>query len=208
MTSTVETGAGPPEPLDRVSELEKLVEDEVAARKRLVDVAVTLNSTLDGEKLLLFIMASAAGLLDAETSSLILVDEDTGELVIKVATGVSGSRAVEQRIPPGAGIAGWALANRRVAIVDDVKTDERFFTEVSTTIDFETRNLLAVPLLVKDRAIGVVEVINKREGRRFTERDAELGTAFAGLAAIALDNASLYSQLANAVVTARMSYRL
>jgi GAF domain-containing protein len=63
-------------------------------------------------------------------------------------------------------------------------------------------------MLVKDRAIGVVEVINRRHNARFTERDAELATAFASLAAIAIDNAQLYAQLADAVVTARMSYRL
>jgi GAF domain-containing protein len=63
-------------------------------------------------------------------------------------------------------------------------------------------------MLVKDRGIGVVEVLNKRNDTEFTERDTELATAFASLAAIAIDNANLYSQLADAVVTARMSYRL
>ena len=207
MTSMT-AGADPPAPLDdRVSELEQQISDEVTARKRLIDVAVTLNSTLDVKKLLQFIMASAAALLDAETSSLMLVDEDSGELVIEVATGASGPKAVRQRIPPGAGIAGWALANHQVAIVDDAASDERFFTEVGKSIDFETRNLLAVPLFAKDRPIGVVEVINKRNGERFTDRDTELAGAFAGLAAIAIDNANLYAQLAEAVVTARMSYR-
>lgn len=188
--------------------LDGQLRQEIAARKRLVEAAIQLTSTFDRDKLLQLIMSSASDLLDAETSSLILVDEETNELVIAVATGVVGARAERQRFPIGAGIAGWALANRQVAIVDDPASDGRFFPGVGESLQFDTTNLLAVPMLVKDRAIGVVEVINKRNNMQFTERDAELATAFASLAAIAIDNAHLYAQLADAVVTARMSYRL
>ncbi len=192
----------------RATRLEEVLRQEVAARKQLVDVALQLSSTLDSDKLLQLIMASATGLLDAETSSLMLVDEETNELVIAVATGTIGSKAERQRIPIGVGIAGWTLANRQVAVVDDPASDGRFFSEVGESLQFTTKNLLAVPMLVKDRAIGVVEVINKQNNARFTERDLELASALASLAAIAIDNANLYAHLADAVVTARMSYRL
>lgn len=187
--------------------LEAQLRQEVAARKRLVEAALQLTSTFDRDKLLQLIMASATELLDAETSSLMLVDEDSAELVIGVATGEIGPRAERQRIPIGAGIAGWTLANHQVAVVDDPAMDPRFFPAVGESLQYATRNLLAVPMLIKDRAIGVVEVLNKRNDEKFTERDAELANAFASLAAIAIDNANLYNQLANAVVTARMSYR-
>ena len=191
-----------------VSWLEGQLREEVAARKRLVEAAIQLTSTFDSDKLLQLIMSSATELLDAETSSLMLVDEDTSELVIAVATGAVGPKAERQRIPIGAGIAGWTLANRQAAVVNDPISDGRHFPGIGETLQFVTRNLLAVPMLVKDRGIGVVEVINKRNDTGFTERDTELATAFASLAAIAIDNANLYSQLADAVVTARMSYRL
>jgi phosphoserine phosphatase RsbU/P len=191
----------------RVASLEAELRQEVVARKRLVEAALQLTSTFDRDQLLQLIMSSAAELLDAETSSLMLVDEATDELVITVASGV-GTKAERHRFPAGSGIAGWTLANRQVAIIDDPASDRRFFPGVAEALQFTTRNLLAVPMLVKDRAIGVVEVINKRDDARFTERDAELATAFASLSAIAIDNAHLYSQLADAVVTARMSYRL
>jgi GAF domain-containing protein len=187
---------------------EELLRQEVAARKQLVDIALQLGSTLDSDKLLKLIMASATDLLDAETSSLMLVDEDTNELVIAVATGTTGPKAERQRIPIGVGIAGWTLANRQVAVVENPASDGRFFSEVGESLQFTTKNLLAVPMLVKDRAIGVVEVINKQKNAQFTERDTELAAALASLAAIAIDNANLYAQLADAVVTARMSYRL
>lgn len=187
---------------------EELLRQEVAARKQLVEVALQLSSTLDSDKLLELIMVSATELLDAETSSLMLVEEETDELVIAVATGTIGPKAERQRIPIGVGIAGWTLANRQVAVVDDPASDERFYSEVGESLQFTTKNLLAVPMLVKDRAIGVVEVINKQNNARFTGRDTELASALASLAAIAIDNANLYTQLADAIVTARMSYRL
>jgi GAF domain-containing protein len=71
-----------------------------------------------------------------------------------------------------------------------------------------TRNLLAVPLLVKDKAVGVVEVLNKRDGMSYHDEDVALAGGLANLAAVAMDNASLYAKLSEAVVTARMSYRL
>jgi phosphoserine phosphatase RsbU/P len=192
----------------QTDELERQLRLEVSARKQLVDAAVRLNSTLDSKKLIQMILTMAADLLDAETSSLLLVDRESNELVIEVATGAVGRMVVRRRIPITAGIAGWTLANRQVAIVDHPSSDQRFFSEVGVSVEFQTRNLLAVPLLVKERAVGVVEVINKRGGRSFTEWDAELAGAFSAFAAIAVDNANLYAQLADAVVTARMSYRL
>jgi GAF domain-containing protein len=205
MTADIE---GAVSAVPHLSWLEGQLHQEVAARKRLVESAIQLTSTFDSDKLLQLIMSSATELLDAETSSLMLVDEDTSELVIAVATGAVGPKAERQRIPIEAGIAGWTLANRQAAVVNDPMSDERHFPGIGETLQFVTRNLLAVPMLVKDRAIGVVEVINKRNDTEFTERDTELATAFASLAAIAIDNANLYSQLADAVVTARMSYRL
>lgn len=192
---------------DRVTELERKLREEANARKRLIDIAVKLNSTLDTKKLLQLVMQLSAELLDAETASLLLVDKETEDLVIEVATGTVGHKVVSRRIPAGEGIAGWTLANREVAIIDDPRKDERFFTDVGKAIQFETRSLLAVPLLVKDRAVGVVEVLNKRGETGFTAWDAELATAFAALAALAVDNANLYAQLSEAVLTARLSYR-
>lgn len=193
---------------ERVTKLERQLDRETRTRRQLIDVAVQLNSTLNVQELLRLIMTSAAELLDAETSSLLLVDEETDELIIEVATGAIGGQVVQRRVPAGAGIAGWTLAHRQPAVIDDPASDDRFYQDVSAAVGFETDNMLAVPLLVKDRAIGVVEVINKHGEGGFTDQDVELATAMASLAAIAIDNASMYAQLADAVVAARMSYRL
>ena len=181
--------------------------DQVAALKRLIEITGLLNTTLDLDELLQQIMSSAADLLGAETSSLLLVDEETGDLNITTATGESGQQVTRRQVPAHQGIAGWVVDNGEAAVVDSPKDDARFYAVMDQAIQFETRNMVAVPLKVRDETIGVVEVINKRDGS-FSELDADLAQALANQAALAIDNARLYAKLADAVVTSRMSYRL
>ena len=181
--------------------------DEVAALKRIIEITGLLNSTLNVDELLQLIMTSAAELLHAETSSLLLLDEDSGDLVIHVATGEPGEQVERRHVPAGQGIAGAVLESGEAAVVSDPKNDSRFYAVMDEATGFETHNILALPLKVRDESIGVVEVINKRDGD-FTEGDQALAGALANQAAIAIDNARLYARLADAVVTSRMSYRL
>ena len=174
---------------------------------RLFEVTGQLSSTLSLEELLGLILQAATELLDAETSSLFLLDEETGDLTVEVAAGEPAETVVKQRVPAGEGIAGWVFANGEPAIVDDPAGDERFYHGVDEKTGFETRNLLAAPMRTRERTIGVVEVINKRSGA-FVDRDVEVAVALAGQAGIAIDNARLYARLADAVVTSRLSYRL
>jgi GAF domain-containing protein len=150
-------------------------------------------------------MRSAADLLEARSGSLLLIDEDTGELEFKVAT--ADPDLVGQRIPGGEGIAGLAISSGEPVVINDAANDERVYRDVDETTGTATENLIAVPLMVKDKALGVVEVMNKRSGG-FDHDDGDLAIALASLAAIAIDNANMYASLADAVVTARMSYRL
>jgi GAF domain-containing protein len=173
--------------------------------KRLVAVATQLSSTLNLEELLALIVSSAADLLEARAGSLLLLDEDTNELVFKVAT--ADPELVGQRIPADKGIAGQTLQQRQAVTIVDTATDDRVYREVDKTTGTTTESLVAVPLLVKDRAIGVIEVMNKLSGS-FTPEDEELAAALASLAAVAIDNSSMYARLADAVVAARLSYRL
>jgi GAF domain-containing protein len=175
--------------------------------ERLLEISGLLNSTLKLEELLQTIMSSAADLLGAETSSLFLLDEDASELTVEVATGAPAAEVLKQRVPAGEGIAGWVVQNGEPVVVASAKDDPRFYGEIDERTGFETRNMVAVPMTTRDRTIGVIEVINKREGE-FDEDDLKLATALANHAAIAVENARLYARLADAVVTSRMSYRL
>jgi len=190
-----------------IAELKQQLEEEVGRLNRLVEVAAQLNSTLKLDELLSLIMNSASDLLGAETSSLLLLDDETGELTVEVATGEPGPAVEKQRVPPGVGIAGWVVENNEALVVDRPQEDARFYGGIDEKSGFETRNMLAVPLRTKERVIGAVEVINKREGG-FEDKDVSFATALASQAATAIDNARLYARLADAVVTSRLSYRL
>jgi phosphoserine phosphatase RsbU/P len=193
---------------DRVSTLERELDEERRARKALAEASVRLNSLLNLPELLQATMDTAAELLNAETSSLLLLDEERNELTFEVATGETGEEVRELRLPADQGIAGWVLRHAMPAVVDDVASDPRFYQGVDEQSGFQTRSILAVPLALRDRLIGVVEICNKREDARFTERDQELAIALAAQAAVAIENARLYKKLADAVVESRISYRL
>jgi GAF domain-containing protein len=180
---------------------------DAATLERLLEISSLLNSTLKLDELLGQIMTSATELTGAETSSLLLLDEDGDELTITVATGAPGEAVMRGRVPSGEGIAGWVVEHGEPAVVADAKADPRFYGSIDETSGFETRSVLAVPMTTRERTIGVIEAINKRDGA-FDERDVKVVTALANHAAIAIDNARLYARLADAVVTSRMSYRL
>ena len=180
---------------------------EVQTLERLLEISSLLNSTLKLDELLATIMSSATELTGAETSSLLLLNEEGGELTVEVATGKPGEAVVREQVPAGRGIAGWVVEHGEPAVVDDPRSDPRFYAAMDEKTGFETRSILAVPMHAHERTIGVLEVINKRDGG-FEERDLKLATALASHAAIAIENARLYASLADAVVTSRMSYRL
>jgi GAF domain-containing protein len=201
-------GAVNDEARNQVATLEQELAQERRARQALVDTSVRLNSLLNLPELLSAIMGSATQLLQGETSSLMILDEDTDELVFEVATGEPGESVKELRVPAAQGIAGWVLRNGQPVIVDDVANDPRFYEGIDRSSGFSTRSILAVPLKLRDHAIGVVEIINKVGNGRFSDADREMAEALAALAAVAIENARLYRKLADAVVESRMSYRL
>jgi GAF domain-containing protein len=192
---------------DRVAALERELDEERRARQALAESSVRLNSLLNLPDLLSAIIQTATELVGAETSSLMMLDEERGELSFEVATGEAGAGVKELRVPADQGIAGWVLKNGQPAIVNDVTGDPRFYGSIDQSSGFQTRSMLAVPLQIRDRAIGVIEIINKQNGA-FSERDQDIAQALSAQAAVAIDNARLYQKLADAVVESRMSYRL
>lgn len=190
------------------AELRRRLHEEVTALRRLIEITGLLNSTLKLEDLLGLILSSAAELLHAEAGSLLLVDEQSGDLIFEVATRDSDQHLAGSRVPAGQGIAGWVVEHGQPLVVADPDSDSRFYREIDRASGVETRNILALPLTTRGRTIGVVEVTNKLDVEGFTDKDLELATALADQAAIAIENTRLYARLADAVVTSRMSYRL
>lgn len=128
--------------------------------------------------------------MDAADGSLLLLDEETDELVFVLVHGTVRETLPGYRFDRRQGIAGWVAEHGRPAIVNDVRADPRFSSEIDVRFGFVTRSLLAVPLAARGRVLGVVEVLNKRMGEDFTEDDASLLAILATLCASALDYAA------------------
>lgn len=161
--------------------------------KTLNEIGKLLASSLDLDEVLALVVQNAAELLDAEAGSLLLVDEDSGDLVFRISNGPAGDQLVGLRVPAGKGIAGEAFAENHAVIVNDVATDERWYGSFDEKAEFQTQSLLAVPLNARGRTIGVLEVINHRAGYPFTAEDVDLLQSFGAQAAIAIENARLFT---------------
>ncbi len=167
----------------------------------LNQISTRLAQVLDVDELLTLIMDSAVDILQTESGSLLLVDEDTGGLEFRVATGKVGSLLVGTKLPRGTGVVGTVAERGESIIVNDVRHDPRWFAGVDRETDFRTEALMAVPLTVHNRVIGVLEVVNKRDGSIFTEEDVQLLTTFAAQASIAIENTRLYQQTNEALAS-------
>lgn len=159
----------------------------------LNELTRSLTSTLELDPLLNRILEGAVEILDCEAGSLLLIDESSGESVFEVAIGSVGSDLIGKRLPPGVGLVGKAIDNKQAFIENDVRSSDDWFN-VDQNTGFSTKDLLVAPLVVKDRAIGVIEVLNKKDESPFNQNDLELLTAFGGQMAVAIENARLYTQ--------------
>lgn len=159
----------------------------------LNQVTRQLTSTLELQPLLRSILENAVNILNTEAGSLFLVDNQTDELIFEVTVGPTAANLVGQRLPPGTGVVGKAVVTRQPVISNDVQTSTTWNSNTDRQTGYMTRSLLAVPMEVKDRVIGVIEIMNKKDGLQFNSDDQNLLSAFAGQAAVALENARLYT---------------
>ena len=154
-----------------------------------------LSSKLDSVDVLQAVMELATKVVKAEASSLLLLDEAKDELYFDVALGSVKESVKQIRLKVGEGVAGWVAKERRPLIVNDVTRDERFTKKVDKSTSFKTKSILAVPLIAKGRLIGVVEAINKEHSGLFSDQDREAFEVFGSQAAVAIENARLFSEV-------------
>jgi phosphoserine phosphatase RsbU/P len=171
----------------------------VHALAALQDIVPRMTAGQDVVPLLDDVLASALAVVGASDGSLMLLDEDTGELVLAVVRGISRDRLTGYRLPAGHGIAGWVATNRTAQLVRDVQKDPRFYPTVDETFGFQTRMLAAVPLLDGDRVLGVIEAINKTSNREFAAEDYDLLMVVAVLASVAIRRAEVLAEETPAV---------
>ena len=185
--------ADPIDPPDWVVRTE-LREETRRLRRRahaIQDVAAAVGSTLHLDEVLEIVLQRITELMEAERSTLFLVDDEGDGLISKIAQGTPQETTIHLAF--GDGIAGHVAKSSEALRVDDVYRDPRFDDSWDRATGFRTRSLLCVPMKNQQgRTIGVMEVLNKREGA-FTEDDEEMLAALSAPAAVAIENAKLYS---------------
>ena len=178
----------------RLHEENRSLREENSGLRRYMDALKSLawatqQITSEGNLLLLVdqILYSAMEVLNAEGGSLLLPDEETGELAFVLVHGDVENELRGFRIRGDVGIAGWVATNRKPLIINNPRQDARFSPEIDETFGFITRSILCVPMIARGRLIGVIELLNKYDSNEFNEADMTLLSILGQVAAIALE---------------------
>jgi GAF domain-containing protein len=137
--------------------------------------------------LLQSVVEVARAIFGAKASSIFILDEENDELVFEAIAGPGADTLIGQRFPSSTGIAGWVLVTRQPLVIEDVTEDPRFAKDIAETTGYVPKGLMAVPLLHEERALGVLEVLDRPHSSQFSLVEMDLLGLFANQAAIALD---------------------
>lgn len=162
--------------------------------EELSKISTILNSSLDQKTIRLRTMEAIVELLDCETGSLYLVDEERNKLVFEVALGEKGEKLKEVTLDFGEGIAGWVAQEGKSQLIPDTRKDARWANRADQISEFKTINMVVAPIKVNKKVIGVLQAINKLAGKTPNEIDLNLLERLADQVAIALENAMLYEE--------------
>ncbi len=161
--------------------------------RRLIDIARDLASTLDLDILLSRIVHAAAEVSGSEAASILLYDDASRQLYFQVSTNIDEPTRRGIMVPLEGSIAGWIVNNRKPVRIADAQSDSRFFGDVIQTTGFATESILGVPLVTKNKIVGVLEALNKQRGK-FTDADESMLLVLGAQAAVAIENARLFQQ--------------
>jgi len=167
------------------------------------EISKTLTSTVELNSILNMIMKKAKKLINAEAWYILLIDEETGELVYEKTTGKKkDKRKIKKvRLKLGEGIAGWVAQERIPLVVPDVSADPRFCSIIDKETGYKTKSIMCVPIKSKGNILGVLEIINKTTNEPFTKADLDLMLRIVDHAAIAIERASLYQKMEELSIT-------
>ena len=175
------------------------LQDRLKTWGTLHGIGRAINSTLDEADVQRRLMQGINYLMQVEACSLFLMDEEMDELVLQLSMrGDVEKRGI--RLRPGQGIAGWVAQHKQPALVPDAQRDRRFFASVDQSTGFITHSVLAVPLTVRGKVLGVIQVINPQGNKtQFDPADQVLLEALAASVAVAVENARLHAQMRQTV---------
>ena len=192
----------PQELLARIDAVMRIRRSERAARRRseelsaLIEINRVVTSSLELDEVLEATIEGIRGILHVEAGSLVIVDEEAGSLIFRKTFSPERGWIAGRTIQSGEGIVGHVVQSGNPRLVNDVERDPHFLAEVDEERGMTSHTILCVPLKIRDRVLGAIQVINKLNGM-FTEQDLELLQAMAASVAVAVDNANVYSELAD-----------
>ncbi|MBW7857628.1 MAG: SpoIIE family protein phosphatase [Leptonema sp. (in: Bacteria)] len=164
--------------------------------KAVLEVSNVINSSRQLDEMIEAVLYSAVHVIRAESASLFLIDETTGEMVFDVITGNQKLKGI--RVPQGQGIVGLCAREKRPILVNDAVNDSRVYRSVDEVSQMTTRNLLACPLLIESECIGVIEVVNTLGRADFSPADLEIFMSFSDSVAIAVQRRRLIDNIESA----------
>lgn len=162
--------------------------------ERLLEINITLNSTLELDQVLDLIIAKAVEMLECEAGSILLYNKEMDCLDFSASTSADSKTLAKIHIPLTDSLAGAIFSKDMPIIVNNVDKDIRHNSSVAAQINFRTHSLLGVPMCIQNRVMGVLEALNKKRGT-FTAEDVKILTAIASQAAVAIENAQLVQAL-------------
>ncbi|MCZ2128330.1 MAG: GAF domain-containing sensor histidine kinase [Anaerolineales bacterium] len=172
-----------------------MASDKKETLSHILNIVQHLNSEADLESCLRLILSAAAELTDSEIASLLKYDEVAQDLYFKYVPWFHREAIDAERVPLEGSVAGWAFLNAQPLIVNDAEKDSRHYKRIDHMSDFTTRSILAAPLFLRGKPVGVLEIFNKADD--YTEADVTLAETLAGLAATAIDAEWLKKDVAN-----------
>ena len=177
--------------------MEKTIKKDLRQREldTILKFSALINSSLNIEDVLNHAMQWAEEFMNAEASTVYELDEKTGNLFVRIARGEKKGPAKGIKLQVGEGIAGRVVQTGKPMVIQDVGQEKRFSDKFDRMTGFKTRAMVCVPLTLRDKPIGALQVLNKKTHDSFTHADIELLTSMSQQIAVALDNAKLYSRL-------------
>ena len=157
-------------------------------------VSRAMGSVFDTKDLLNIIINSATTELQAEMGWILLLDEDVGLLTLGASKGIDANDILGSKFGLEDGIAGWAIKTKKVANISNIAIDPQF-KDLALPFEREAKSLICVPIMARDRVIGVLNIGNRSEEKKFNQDDPELLSTLTNEIGLALENALLYRRL-------------
>lgn len=177
--------------MERVENLEMQVQELL----KLLEAAKQLNSNLEIEEVFQNILLQMVTMIGAEAGTLWVVDPGGEEIKVVAAYGESADKIVNVRLRKDEGIAGKVIMSGEPVLIRDVQEHPDWSNRVDAASGFVTKSMITVPLAVKDKVLGSLQLLNKKECSFFNEGDISLAVALASQSAMALHNSQMYDEL-------------